>query len=243
MTGTDPARRDEIAAGLADVRERIAAAARAAGRAPDEVTLVVVTKTRPATDVAILAGLGVTDVGENRDQEAAPKHAACADLGLRWHFIGQLQRNKARSVATYADVVESVDRAALVPALATAATRAERRLDVLVQVSLEAGWWSGGEVPPDRGGVAPTDLPALADAVAGAESLRLAGVMAVAPLGDDPAAAFARLAELAARLRADHPGAAVVSAGMSGDLEQAVAAGATHVRVGSAVLGRRSPLE
>ena len=229
-------RREELSANLAEVQARIDAAAKAAGRDAHEVTLVVVTKTWPASDVELLAGLGVTDVAENRDQEARPKHDACAVLGLRWHFVGQLQRNKARSVASYADVVESVDRAELVPALDRAAQARGRALDVLLQVDLQQ--------PPDphRGGCAPADLGRLADLVAGAEALRLHGLMAVAPLGEDPAAAFARLADAAAALRADHPEATVLSAGMSHDLEQALEAGATHVRIGTAVLGGRAAL-
>lgn len=235
----------ELAANLAEVRARIAAAAVAAGRAPDEVTLVVVTKTWPASDVRLLAGLGVTDVAENRDQEAGPKHEACADLGLRWHFVGQLQRNKARRVASYADVVQSVDRAELALALDRAAADAGRTLDVLLQVGLADV--PDGSTPAHRGGADPADVPALADLVAGCRALRLAGVMAVAPLGPDgapvdPGPAFARLAAVAAEVRAAHPGAIVVSAGMSGDLEEAVQAGATHVRVGTAVLGGRPPL-
>ncbi|MBW8481025.1 YggS family pyridoxal phosphate-dependent enzyme [Actinomadura parmotrematis] len=221
----------ELAANLAEVRGRIAAACAAAGRPADAVTLIAVTKTRPASDVRLLAGLGLTDVAENRDQEAAPKAAATAGLPLTWHFVGQLQTNKVRSVASYADVVQSVDRPRLVTALSAAAERAGRTLGCLVQVALD-----GGE---GRGGAAPGDVPALADLVAGAPGLRLGGVMAVAPLGADPAAAFERLAEIAARTRDDHPGAGTVSAGMSGDLEQAIACGATHVRVGTALLGGR----
>jgi hypothetical protein len=222
----------ELAANLADVEARLAAACRAAGRARAEVTLVAITKTWPASDAGLLRDLGVTDLGENRDQEARPKAAAVPDV--RWHFVGQLQTNKAASVATYADVVEVVDRPHLVDALSRGALRAGRELDALVQVSLDAD--------PHRGGALPADVPALADAVVAAPALRLAGVMAVAPLEQDPARAFARLAELAAALRTVHPDATVVSAGMSGDLEQAVAAGATHVRVGTALLGHRPPL-
>ena len=227
-------RQEELAVSLAAVHGRIDAAARAAGRDPAEVSLVVVTKTWPAADVRLLAGLGVTDVGENRDQEAAPKASACADLPLRWHFIGGLQRNKARSVARYAAVVESVDRPELVPALQRGAEAADRRLDVLLQVSLDG---AGG-----RNGAVPADLPALADLVVAADRLTLRGVMAVAPLGADPDDAFARLADVAAALRVAHPQATTVSAGMSGDLEAAVRHGATHVRVGTAVLGGRPPL-
>ena len=236
-SATDPAqRRDELSANLDEVRARIAAAAAAAGRDAAEVTLVVVTKTWPSSDVALLADLGVTDVAENRDQEARPKYDATADLALRWHFVGQLQRNKVRHVARYADVVESVDRPELVTALARAAHELDRDIDVLLQVDL------ADPPQPHRGGVAPADVAALAETVAEVDRLRLAGLMAVAPLGEDPATAFARLAVLAADLRATHPGAVVLSAGMSHDLEQAVAAGATHVRVGTAVLGGRAAL-
>ncbi|MDO3687060.1 YggS family pyridoxal phosphate-dependent enzyme [Micromonospora sp. C28ISP2-4] len=243
QTAVRPERRAELAAGLARVRARIADACAAAGRQRDEVTLVAVTKTYPAADVVALAGLGVTDVGENRDQEAAPKAEAVSAAGTapRWHFIGQLQRNKARSVVRYADVVQSVDSVRLAAALdAAAGAVRDRPLDVLVQVSIDGDRDRGGALPgaadPQRG------LDPVAAAVAGADGLRLAGLMAVAPLGWEPDRAFARLAEVAARLRADHPGATVLSAGMSGDLESAIGHGATHVRVGSALLGMRPAL-
>ena len=236
------ARKAELADGLARVNDRIARACRAAGRGRDEVTLIVVTKTYPASDVRLLAELGVYDVAENRDQEAAPKAQECADLSLRWHFIGQLQSNKARSVATYADVVHSVDRPRLVTALSTAASRRGRELDCLIQVAFDADSTAVGE----RGGAHPDAVPGLADAVAAAQGLRLAGVMTVAPLSGAyqgrPRAAFEQLGEISTRLRARHPAANMVSAGMSGDLEEAVRAGATHVRVGSAVLGQRPRL-
>jgi pyridoxal phosphate enzyme (YggS family) len=228
------ARRDELAANLREVVARIDAAATAVGRDPSELTLVVVTKTWPASDVRLLASLGVREVGENRDQEAAPKAAELADLPLVWHFVGQLQTNKVRSVARYADVVESVDRPRLVDALDRAAQQAGRRVRCLVQVALDD--------EPARGGVPPAQLASLADQVAAATSLDLGGVMAVAPLGTDPEAAFARLAALAQRLRVDHPEARTVSAGMSHDLEAAVRHGATHVRIGTAVLGHRPPI-
>jgi PLP dependent protein len=198
--------------------------------------VIAVTKTFPADDVRHLAALGVTDVGENRTAELEAKATSCHDLGLTWHFVGQLQTNKARSVAAYADVVHSLDRSRLARALDRAAGEHGRTLDCLVQVDLGEGADAG------RGGVAPDAVSPLADEVAAAACLRLAGLMAVAPLGADPDAAFARLAQLAARLRADHPGASVLSAGMTEDLEPAVAHGATHLRVGRALLGSRPPL-
>ena len=222
----------QLARALRALEQRLGAACAAAGRERDSVLLVAVTKTRPASDVRLLQSLGVTDVGENRDQEARAKAAEVS--GVRWHFVGGLQTNKARSVASYADVVHSVDRPELVAALSAGAVRADRRLDVLLQVSLDGD--------PARGGCSPADVPALADAAAGAAGLRLAGVMAVAPLGAEPVAAFAELAEVHERLLVQHPTAVARSAGMSGDLEQAVAQGATHVRVGTALLGARAPV-
>jgi pyridoxal phosphate enzyme (YggS family) len=224
-------RRSEVAANLTAVRRRIAAACAAAGRETTEITLIAVTKTFPASDVRLLAELGVADIGENRDQEAAPKAAECAGLPVTWHFVGQLQTNKARSVVSYADVVHSVDRPRLVTALSRAAVRARRAPRCLIQVALDDD--------PARGGARRADVPALAEQVAAAEGLELAGVMAVAPLDADPAGAFAALRDVAAAVRAEHPAAVIISAGMTGDLEQAITCGATHVRVGTALLGGR----
>ncbi|MER6001838.1 YggS family pyridoxal phosphate-dependent enzyme [Nonomuraea angiospora] len=226
-------RRDEIAAGLAEVDTRIAAACRAVGRDRGEVTLIAVTKTRPAEDVRILAELGVRDVGENRDQEAAPKAHELEDLPLTWHFVGQLQTNKVRSVVAYADVIHSVDRLRLVEAISKEAVRQGRRVGCLIQVALDDD--------PERGGARAADVLELADEVALAEGLWLGGIMAVAPLGEEPAKAFARLRDVATRLEEQHPRATMISAGMSEDLAEAIAYGATHVRVGTALLGRRKP--
>ncbi len=239
MTDAADVRDVELAANLSEVRARIAGAALAAGRAPDEVTLVAISKTWPADDVRRLHRLGVTAFGENRDREAAPKAAQLADLPLAWHFVGQLQSNKARSVATYADVVESVDRIKLVGALERAAETVHRHLICLIQVDLDPSAGADGKA---RGGALPREIPPLAAAISASHHLRLGGLMAVAPLGEDPAEAFARLSECVAALRTDHPSATAVSAGMTGDLEAAIAAGATHVRVGTAVFGRRPPV-
>jgi pyridoxal phosphate enzyme (YggS family) len=240
MPAAVPDRGAQLATGLERVRSRISAAATAAGRNPAELTLVAVTKTWPATDVAALYGLGVRDVGENRDQEAAAKFADVHQLigdgpdPLRWHFIGQLQRNKAKSVAAYAAMVHSVDRPTLISALNAAASSIDKQLAVCLQVDLDESANSG------RGGAMPEDIPRLAELVADSTSLSLAGLMAVAPLGKPARPAFSRLREVAERLRKDHPAAVVISAGMSGDLEDAVAEGATHLRVGSALLGARA---
>ncbi|MCZ7413770.1 YggS family pyridoxal phosphate-dependent enzyme [Streptomyces sp. WMMC897] len=245
-TPGDPGERAaELAANLARVEERLTRACAAAGRSRDEVTLIVVTKTYPASDVRLLAELGVRHVAENRHQEAAPKAAACADLPLVWHFVGQLQTNKARFVAEFCDYVHSVDRIRLVNALSAAAERQGRELRCLLQVALDKEE-SGEADTGGRGGVAPADVPELAEVVRSAPALSLAGVMTVAPLegryAGRPAEAFQRLGEISSGLRRNDPAANMVSAGMSSDLEEAVAAGATHVRVGTAVLGVRPRL-
>jgi pyridoxal phosphate enzyme (YggS family) len=225
-------RRAELAANLARVRERIEAACARSGRDPADLTLVAVTKFFPASDIELLVELGITAIGENRDQEASAKVSELTRRqDVEVHFIGQLQTNKARSVVSYADVVQSVDRPKLVAALDRAAGARGARPGVLVQVSLDD--------PPDRGGVEPGGAGALADQVAAREHLDLRGVMAVAPLGADPEGAFARLREVAHDIQRAHPDATWISAGMSGDLEAAVAQGATHLRVGSAILGSR----
>lgn len=235
MTATaSESRVAELRAGLERVRADIAEACAAAGRGPDEVTLVAVTKTFPVSDLRAVAGLGVTDLGENREHELSSKVPECADLYVRWHFVGQLQSKKARSVVRYADVVHSVDRPSLVDALSKAGTAAGRTVRCLLQVSL-----SDDSGRPGRGGVAPAELDRIADQVAGADGLELGGLMAVAPLGADPDRAFAELEQAAGRLRAVHPGASWLSAGMSADLGPAVRHGATHVRIGRALLGDR----
>jgi pyridoxal phosphate enzyme (YggS family) len=240
-----PERRQQLAANLARVRERIERACVAAGRDPAGVSLIAVTKTFPATDVVHLAGLGVLDIGENRDQEAAPKAAAVAAAGVavRWHFVGQLQRNKCRSVVGYAEMVHSVDGVRLARTLASAAQRGrERPLDVLVQISLDGDPARGGAVAahhapagsdPDR------DLDAVLAEMAAGPALRLRGVMTVAPMEWPPRRAYAQLATIAADVRARYPEAEIISAGMSGDIEAAIEHGATHVRIGTALLGSR----
>jgi pyridoxal phosphate enzyme (YggS family) len=234
-------RRAELARALEAVHARIGRACAGAGRAAEEVELVAVTKSHPAGDVALLADLGQRLFGENRTQEAAGKVAGLADLRPaarpRWHLVGRLQRNKARSVVRWASRVESVDSARLADALDAEVARArdlgERSgpLSVLVQVSLDDA--------PGRGGTPVAGLDALAEHVAARTNLRMDGLMAVAPLGADPEPAFAALAEVAARFRAEFPAASVISAGMSGDLEQAIRYGSTCVRVGTALLGDR----
>ncbi|WP_199438976.1 YggS family pyridoxal phosphate-dependent enzyme [Umezawaea beigongshangensis] len=232
---------EELAAALAGLRERIAAACAAAGRSPDEVSLLAVTKTFPASDVALLSDLGLTEFAENRDQEAGPKAAEFArlrpDAAATWHMVGHLQRNKARSVVRWADSVDSVDSPRLAAALAKAVAAARAggaRVDplpVLLQASVDGD--------PARGGCPLPALSELADFVAGSGELVLRGVMAVAPREMPPASAFAALLTAVTRVRDDHPTAVELSAGMSGDLEDAIAHGSTCVRVGTALLGGR----
>jgi PLP dependent protein len=241
MASVTGSRRDELARRLRAVRERIDGACVAAGRAPGEVALLAVTKTVPAADVATLLDLGLTAFGENRVQEAGRKVDEVAilrpDAAPRWHVVGGLQRNKARSVVRWADRVESVDSIRLADALDDAVRRArdtgERpgRLSVLLQLSVDGD--------PQRGGVPLDGLAPLAEHVAGCAGLRLDGLMAVAPLGSDPDAAFGSVAAAAARLRAAHPQATTLSAGMSGDLEAAIRHGSDVVRVGTALVGER----
>ncbi|MGJ0204831.1 YggS family pyridoxal phosphate-dependent enzyme [Leucobacter sp. gxy201] len=213
------------------MRAGIVDACRASGRAPEETTLIVVTKFHPASLVAGLSALGVRDVGENRHQEAQAKAAELQDLDLHWHFIGQLQTKKARQAAQYARSIHSIDRDRLVDALSTA--EVAEPIDAFIQVNLTND--------PGRGGAAPEALEPLAEQILGTSTLRLRGVMAVAPLPEEEAAAraFARLAGYSERLRAIDPEATAISAGMTHDYAEAIAAGATHLRIGSAITGKR----
>jgi len=224
--------------GLAERWHRVLAsvddAARAAGRDAGGITTIVVTKFHPASLVRELHALGVRDVGENRHQEAQAKAADLADLDdLRWHFVGQLQSKKARQVRRYASAVHSVDRDSVVRGLHVEGG-ADDVLDVFLQVSLDMP-----DDGTDRGGVAPDDVERLAETVLADPGLRLRGLMAVAPLGEPARPAFARLRGLSERLRRLEPRADAISAGMSQDHAEAIAEGATHLRIGAAVTGKR----
>jgi pyridoxal phosphate enzyme (YggS family) len=229
-------RREELVGRRETVMRRVGAAAAAAGRQPEDLTVVTVTKTFPASDVALLRELGVLDIGENRAQELASKVADLASppaaAAIRWHFIGQLQGNKAALIARECTALHTLDRPALVAPLQRAAARAGRILDVFLQLSFDGD--------PKRGGIVEAEILPLADAVAASGALRLAGLMGVPPLGSAPRPAFARLRNVSERLRASHPGAGALSAGMSADLEDAVMEGATHLRIGTDLMGSRA---
>lgn len=231
MPGANEQALDQLPLGerLARVRAAVTDAAESAGRDASAITTIVVTKFHPAQLIRDLYELGVRDVGENRHQEAAAKSSELSGLpGLTWHFVGQLQSKKARQVAAYADVVHSIDRPGLVDALSAPRPRP---LGCFVQVNLTTD--------PARGGVAPNDLEPLVERVLTTPSLRLLGVMAVAPLGEEPRQAFARLRRMSDRIRALSPESDRISAGMSLDFRDAIAEGATHLRIGTAITGKR----
>jgi len=209
------------------VMDAVHSAARDAGRDPEEITTVVVTKFHPASLVRELYELGVRDVGESRHQEAAPKHEEVRDLDLTWHFVGQLQSNKALAVSSYCQVIHSLDRSSLVNKLAQAASV----VDVFVELNLTDD--------PGRGGVWPDDLSALVEQVVATPSLQLKGLMAVAPQDEAPAAAFERVLAYREKLLALSPASTDLSLGMSGDFAEAIAVGATHLRIGTAITGKR----
>ena len=223
----------DIQSNLEKINSRIAEACSRSKRNISEITLIAVTKTYPASDVDLLKQLGIENVGENKDQEASGKISQVKEK-FSWHFIGQLQSNKAKSVVTYADLIHSVDRLSLAKELQKSASAIAKKQKVLIQVDLDQ---SGPD--PSRGGVWPADLAALAQFISQSENLELAGLMSVAPLGENPSEAFERLAQIRSDFLKNYPNAVILSAGMSEDLEAAIEHGATHLRIGSALLGER----
>ena len=219
-------RKAEIARNLQEVKERIIGAAKSVNRDPNEIELIVVTKTFPISDIEILRELGETNFGENRDQEAGPKAEI---ISATWHFQGQIQSNKIKSICQWADVIHSISSEKEILKFA----QSERKHQVFLQVSLD------GQV--GRGGAHPADLAQLADLVNESNNLELLGLMAVAPLGVEPMKAFADLAQINQGFAGQFPNSKFLSAGMSGDFEAAIKYGATHIRVGSSILGSRSP--
>lgn len=223
----------DIQSNLEKINSRIAQACSRSKRNISEITLIAVTKTYPASDVDLLKQLGIENVGENKDQEASGKISQVKEK-FSWHFIGQLQSNKAKSVVTYAELVHSVDRLSLAKELQKSASAIAKKQKVLIQVDLDQ---SGPDA--SRGGVWPADLAGLAQFISQSENLELAGLMSVAPLGENPSEAFERLAQIRSDFLKNYPNAVILSAGMSEDLEAAIEHGATHLRIGSALLGER----
>jgi pyridoxal phosphate enzyme (YggS family) len=227
-------RTEELADNLKQINERIAQACQKSGRSDSEVTLIAVTKTYPPLDVDLLASLGVKNVGENKDQEAREKHLAVKSQ-LNWHFVGQLQTNKVKSVVKYADYIHSVDRIRLATEIDKCSATVSKKMKVFIQVDL------GGD-DPNRGGVVGEQLFDFAAAVSALPNLNLVGLMAVAPLGQAPTAAFERLSQIRAEFVKTYPQASDLSAGMSEDFEEAISFGATHLRIGALLLGVRPSL-
>jgi pyridoxal phosphate enzyme (YggS family) len=226
-------RKDQILSNLESVKEKISAAAQAAGRSPSEITLIAVTKTFPVSDLEILYELGVRNFGENRDQEAAPKVSALP-ADITWHFQGGIQSNKLKSISNWASVIHSVDKfkyAQMISQFSVGKTK-----EIFIQVSLDT-------LPQSREGVDPADLMQLAEQIMSLPNLEVKGLMAVAPLDQPTEQAFVRLQQIQQKFIQLYPAASSLSSGMSGDYELAISLGATHVRIGSSILGNRSPIK
>ncbi len=226
-------RKDQILSNLELVKEKISAAAQAAGRSPSEITLIAVTKTFPVSDLEILYELGVRNFGENRDQEAAPK-VGVLPADITWHFQGGIQSNKLKSISNWASVIHSVDKfkyAQMISQFSVGKTK-----EIFIQVSLDT-------LPQSREGVDPADLMQLAEQIMSLPNLEVKGLMAVAPLDQPTEQAFVRLQQIQQKFIQLYPAASSLSSGMSGDYELAISLGATHVRIGSSILGNRSPIK
>ncbi len=226
-------RKDQILSNLESVKEKISAAAQEAGRSPSEITLIAVTKTFPVSDLEILHELGVRNFGENRDQEAAPK-VGVLPADITWHFQGGIQSNKLKSISNWASVIHSVDKfkyAQMISQFSVGNTK-----EIFIQVSLDT-------LPQSREGVDPADLMQLAEQIMSLPNLQVKGLMAVAPLDQPTEQAFVRLQQIQQKFIQLYPAASSLSSGMSGDYELAISLGATHVRIGSSILGNRSPIK
>jgi pyridoxal phosphate enzyme (YggS family) len=218
-------RKAELTQNLAKIKAEI----------PSQVHLIVVTKTFPLSDVEILHQIGVAEFGENRDQEGKLKALVVPG---KWHFQGQLQSNKLKSICRWADVIQTIDSIRYVElvAKATRQNSAEKSIEVFIQVSLDS---EGSK--ENRAGADPSEINQIADAILASDNLQLQGLMAVAPLNEEPESAFSRLAKIHSDFKAKYPNSPFLSAGMSGDFKIAIAHGATHVRIGSQILGSRAP--
>jgi len=226
-------RLEEITENVSKVTNQIHEACKKVNRDPGEITLIAVTKTYPSSDVEILATLGIKDVGENKDQEASLKFEQVKSQ-LNWHFVGQLQSNKVKSVVSYANLIHSLDRLSLVKEIQKQAQKINKIQSVLIQIDLDE---SGDD--ENRGGVSVADLNSLATQISQSSNLELKGLMSVAPLNSKPEIAFDRLRDIQSQFLRQFPNAQILSAGMSEDFEVAIAYGATHLRIGSGLLGER----
>ena len=226
-------RKDEIHSNLELVKAKSSTAAQAAGRAPSEITLIAVTKTFPVSDLEILHELGVRNFGENRDQEAVPK-VGVLPADITWHFQGGIQSNKLKSISNWASVIHSVDKFKYAQMISQFSV--DKTKEIFIQVSLDT-------LPQSREGVDPADLMQLAEQIMSLPNLQVKGLMAVAPLDQPTEQAFVRLQQIQQKFIQLYPAASSLSSGMSGDYELAISLGATHVRIGSSILGNRSPIK
>jgi len=223
---------DEISANLEKVKEQIKLAAASANRLSDDITLVVVTKTFPVSDIEILYSLGIRDFGENRDQEASAK-VGLLPKDVRWHFQGQIQSNKLKSITSWASFIHSVDQLRYAQMISDYSAGNEK--PIFMQVSLD-------KPPQSRSGVNPSELLELAGGISALPGIRLQGLMAVAPVNSPAEQAFAELEDIRSDFLSTFPDAKSLSIGMSGDYQIAIKYGATHIRIGSSILGIRSPI-
>ena len=223
---------DEISANLEKVKEQIKLAAASANRLSEDITLVAVTKTFPVSDIEILYSLGIRDFGENRDQEASAK-VGLLPKDVRWHFQGQIQSNKLKSITSWASFIHSVDQLKYAQMISDYSAGNEK--PIFMQVSLD-------KPPQSRSGVNPSELLELAGAISALPGIRLEGLMAVAPVNSPAEQAFAELEDIRSDFLSTFPDAKSLSIGMSGDYQIAIKYGATHIRIGSSILGIRSPI-
>lgn len=221
-------RADEITNGLAQVKERISQAASKAERFLDEITLIAVTKTYPVSDVAILHNLGISNFGENRSDEGAEKSAQVSGI---WHFQGQVQSRKLREIAGWASYIHSIDSAEHAEKLSRICVEMEKDISIFLQLSLDGA--------PDRGGVTAAEISALAEQVSQLPNIKLVGLMCVPPVSYEHERAFSEISDIHRGFKGAFPEAKLLSAGMSSDFDVAIAHGATHLRVGSQILGSR----
>jgi pyridoxal phosphate enzyme (YggS family) len=223
---------DEISANLEKVKEQIKLAAASVNRLSDDITLVAVTKTFPVSDIEILYSLGIRDFGENRDQEASAK-VGLLPKDVRWHFQGQIQSNKLKSITSWASFIHSVDQLRYAQMISDYSAGNEK--PIFMQVSLD-------KPPQSRSGVNPSELLELAGGISALPGIRLQGLMAVAPVNSPAEQAFAELEDIRSDFLSTFPAAKSLSIGMSGDYQIAIKYGATHIRIGSSILGIRSPI-